>query len=416
MKTSPLLLAGLIGLATGTSFGAPALSLEDAVLAGEAQAPRLTAQRYALNSAESQTRRAGELPDPRLKLGLENLPVSGQGRFRYDFDFMTQRSIGIAQEFPNEEKRTARKVRAGRLRDVEAANLAAQLALAQREIATNWFDVHYAEKARVVLLTLAGQFRMQSDAAPSGVARGRQTAADGYALRSAFEQANDRIIEQERAVEKARNALAAWIGEAARRPLAAPPDTKHMDHPMEHLVDRLSEHPTLRVLDEREALALAEVELARSSRGRDWSLEVGYSQRKPAFDNMISVVVGIDLPIAKERRQDQDVASKLAELEQARALREDARRMHEAEVRNLLADWNTAQKRLDRFDGVLLPLARERAEAALAAYRGGRGELAAVLEAQRAVTETELARVQSEAERSRAWAGLNYLYPHEGHS
>jgi outer membrane protein TolC len=97
-------------------------------------------------------------------------------------------------------------------------------------------------------------------------------------------------------------------------------------------------------------------------------------------------------------------------------MHEDAVRMHEAEVKNLLADWNTAGKRLERYDAILLPLARERAQAALAAYRGGRGELSAVLEADRALAETELARVQSETERARAWAGLNYMYASEGES
>lgn len=142
-------------------------------------------------------------------------------------------------------------------------------------------------------------------------------------------------------------------------------------------------------------MARAEVDLAKASRERDWSLELGYSQRRPYFDNMISVVVAIDLPIARERRQDRDVSSRLAEVEQAQAQREDARRLHEVEVRNLLADWTTAGKRIERFDALLLPLARERYQAALAAYQGGRGELAPVLEAERAVLETELARLQS---------------------
>ena len=65
-------------------------------------------------AAGQQVGRAGELPDPRLKLGLENLPVTGSGRFRYDYDFMTQRSVGIAQEFPNAAKRSARNRRAAR--------------------------------------------------------------------------------------------------------------------------------------------------------------------------------------------------------------------------------------------------------------------------------------------------------------
>ena len=60
-----------------------------------------------------------------------------------------------------------------------------------------------------------------------------------------------------------------------------------------------------------------------------------------------------------------------------------------------------------------MPLANERSAAALAAYRGGRGELSAVLDAQRAITETELSALAIEAERARAWANLSYLYPHE---
>ena len=412
----PYWLAASIALLASHAANAQTLSLTDALRAGEAQAPRLAAQRFAMASAGYQVDRAAELPDPRLKLGIENLPVNGNDRFRYDRDFMTQRTVGVMQEFPSSEKRAARNERASRQRDFEGANLAAQRALVQRDIALAWLEAWYAEQSRTVLLRLVEQFRLQNAAAPSGVARGRQTVADGFAARTALEQANDRVIEQERTVAKARNALAAWIGPDAGRPLAPPPDTARFAHAPDHLVETLSEHPTLRVYDEREALAQAEVALAKSTRERDWSLEVGYSQRAPAFSNMISVVVAIDLPFAKERRQDRDVASKLAEVEQARALREEARRMHEAEIKNMLADWGTAQKRVERFAGVLLPLARERREAALAAYQGGRGELPAVLEAERALTETELARLQSEAERARAWAGLNFLNPGEGKS
>lgn len=419
MNHRNFLLASLATLAFVTPaapLGAQPLTLADALRAGEAQAPRLAAQRFAIAAAGEQVGRAGELPDPRLKLGLENLPVTGAASFRYDQDFMTQRTVGIAQDFPNEAKRAARDNRAVRQRDFEAANLAAQQTLVQREIATAWLEVHYAEQALGLLRRLADQYRLQSDAAASGVARGRLSAADGYVLRTAFEQANDRVIEQEKAVTKARNSLAAWIGADANRPLGAPPDIDRFAHPLEHLVAGLAQHPTIRTFDLREELARAEVDLAKATRERDWSLEVGYSQRRPTFDNMISVVVAIDLPIAKERRQERDIASRLAEVEQVRAQREDARRMHEAEVRNLQADWTTAGKRIERYKERLLPLARERAQAALAAYQGGKGELAAVLEADRAVLETELARVQSETERARAWAGLNFLEPQGGQS
>jgi outer membrane protein TolC len=388
-----------------------ALPLEEALKLGEAQSPRLAAQRHMLSSVSEQVGRAAELPDPKLRLGIENLPVTGADRFRYDRDFMTMRQLGFVQEFPSSAKREARNLRAERMRDVEGATLAAQRRQIQRESAGAWLDVHYAEATGAALERLARQFQLQIDAVAAGIARGRQTAADSFTVRLAFEQANDRNIEQDRIVARARIALAAWIGDDAKRPLAAAPDLARFAHAREELLARLPELSELRVLDQREHLARAEVELARSEKKSDWMLEVGYGVRRPNFDNMLSVMVGIDLPWRAERRQDRDIASRLAELEQARAMREDARRVLEAEVRGWLADYDSAERRIARFEKVLLPLAGERREAALAAYQGARGELGGVLEAERALTETELMLVQALAERAKAWANLNYLYP-----
>jgi outer membrane protein TolC len=390
---------------------AQTLSLEDALRAGEAQSPRLAAQRAMISSATEQVGRAAQLPDPKLRLGIENLPVTGADRFRYDRDFMTMRQIGFAQDFPNGAKREARNLRAERMRDVEGANLSAQRAALYRDIAMAWGDLYFAERTRTAVERLARQFQLHSDTVSAAVARGRQSAAEGLMLRLAFEQANDRMIEQDRMIARARIMLGSLIGEDAKRPLGAPPDMAGFAHPREHLVDRLTEHPQLRAFDQREELARAEVELARSEKKSDWMVEVGYGRRRPAFDDMVTVMVSIDLPWQAGRRQDRDIASRLAELEQVRAMREDARRMHEAEVRGWLADFDAAQRRIERFERVQLPLARDRASAALAGYQGGRGELGMVLEAERAVTETELGLVQALAERAKAWANLNYLYP-----
>jgi outer membrane protein TolC len=399
-----------LALAAGPALG-QGLSLEEALRLGELQSPRLAAQRSAVAASSQQVGRAGELPDPKLRLGIENLPVSGPDRFHYDRDSMTMRAIGVMQEFPNSAKREARNVRAERQRDLETAGLGVQRATLARDVAAAWLDVYYTERARGALERLVRQFQLQVDTLAAGIAGGRQGTAEAFMARSTLEQANDRIIEQERMIAKARIVLAALIGEGAQRPLAGPPDTTAFAHPREHLVARLSEHPELRMQEQREALARAEVDVARSSAKSDWALEVGYGHRGPAFDNMLTVMVSMDLPWQTGRRQDRDIAARLAEVDQARAMRENARRMHEAEVRGWFADFDTAGRRIERFERVLLPLARERSSAALAAYRGGRGELGPVLEAERAITETELGLNQVLAERARAWANLNYLYP-----
>jgi outer membrane protein TolC len=179
------------------------------------------------------------------------------------------------------------------------------------------------------------------------------------------------------------------------------------------LIADIESHPDQRVLQQREALAASEVALAASTRKPDWNWEVSFGQREPRFSNMVTVMVTMDLPLRKAARQDRDVAARVKQLEQVRAQREDARRMHEAEVRMFAADWTYAGDRVARFEKNVLPLARERAELALAAYRGGRGDLSTVLEARRAETEIELSRLAAELERARAWARLNYLLNHE---
>ena len=414
MKTHSMQFVAFAGaLALALSAHAQELTLEEALRLGEAQSPRLSAQRHALTAAEEQTRRATELPDPKLRLGIENLPVTGDDRFRYDRDFMTTRALGVMQEFPNSSKREARGARAERARDVARTMLASQRAALYRDIGVAWVDVHFAERARGAQERLVRQLEDQADTSAAGVARGRQSAAESFMVRGAVEQARDGVLDLERMIERGRATLGALLGDDASRPLAAPPDFGRMLHPRQALLEGLQDHPQLRVLERRQDLARAEVELARASRKSDWSLEVGYGYRKPAFDNMLTVMVAIDLPWQAERRQDRDVASRLAELEQARALREDARRLQEAEVRGWLADYDAGARRIARFHAHVLPLARDRAEAALAAYRGGRGELSQLLDAQRAISDAELALIAVEAQRAKAWAVLSYLYVHE---
>ena len=406
-----------IGLVLGVPLARAAstepLPLLEALRIGEKISPRLAAQGAALGAATELGPRARELPDPKLRFGVENLPVNGPDRFEYNSDFMTMRKIGVMQDFPNSEKRRLRGERAVLERDVEAANLDAQRAGLRREVALAWLELCFAQQARAPLVELVGELQLQLDTVSAAIAAGRQNTADALALRSAGVAAQDRVIEQDRSIERARYALAAWLREDASRPLSDPPDTGRFDHPPTALLANLHEHPELKAYAEREALAKTDVALAASSKKSDWSLEVAYAQRGPAFTNMISVMVSIDLPWEAEKRQDRDLAAKKLLADQAQAQAEEAQRMHEADLRGFYADWQTAGVRIERFEKLLLPLARERVAASLAAYRGGRGELGTVLDARRAESEARLGFVQAQLEQARAWAKLNFLLPHE---
>lgn len=407
---SLVLLVTIVPLARA---GEPPLGLAEALAIGESRSAKLAAQSLAVTAAAEQVERSAALPDPKLRLGVDNVPVSGPDAYSLTADFMTMKRIGFMQEVPNSDKRKARGERAAREQALESASLDAQRALLRQDTAASWLELHYAQRTRDALGELVRQYELEADTVSAAVSAGRVSPAGAVALRSALETARDRVLEQSRAILRSRTSLAALVGAAAERPLAGVPDTTKLAHDPAELVRGVETHPALRLYKEREALAASEVAVATSSAKPDWSVEVLYGQRTPNFSNMLSVMFSIDLPIDKPKRQGRDVAARTSLLERARSDSEDARRMHEADVRALIVDWEIAGERARRFETVLLPLSRERTTLALAAYRGGRGELAAVLEARRAEVETQLSLLSAELERGRAWARLNHLVLHE---
>ena len=226
-----------------------------------------------------------------------------------------------------------------------------------------------------------------------------------------FAQFADRIIDAGRMVTRSNANLTRWIGTAAQQPLDSAPAFDQLTHRHQELTANLDLHPHLAMYAPIQAMAENDVRQAQAARHPDWSLEVAYAQRGPAFSNMLSIGVRIDLPIFQSRRQDPAVASKIALLEQVRAQVEDARRAHVAEIEVMLADWGAAKTRVERYATDLLPLAHERVGVALAAYRGGKGDLTPVLDARKGEIEIRMKHLEAQADMARAWANLNFLLP-----
>jgi outer membrane protein TolC len=181
-------------------------------------------------------------------------------------------------------------------------------------------------------------------------------------------------------------------------------DTRSLDSELAH-------HPQIMILSKQEEIAETEARLARANKQADWGLEVMYGQRGSSYSSMISVGVSIPLQWDQKNRQDREVAAKQAMLEQARAQREDMLRAHVAEVRAMVNEWENARERRARYERELVPLSKERTQATLTAYRGGKAGLMDVLAARRNEIDVRLQSLQLEAETARLWAQLNFLFP-----
>ncbi|MDP3924849.1 MAG: TolC family protein, partial [Hydrogenophaga sp.] len=114
-----ILVVPLPGLASGIE----PIGLATAVQAALARSQALSAQAAAARSAREAAVAAGERPDPVLRLSLENLPIEGEDRFSTTRDFMTSKSVSLAQTLPSLANRQSRTQR---------FETEAQLALATR--------------------------------------------------------------------------------------------------------------------------------------------------------------------------------------------------------------------------------------------------------------------------------------------
>ena len=407
-----VLLSGLAGcalLAHAEEDRAP-LTLDAAIDMAIARAPRVEAQRAAIRATDELIARAGQFPDPKLRFGIENLPVSDAERFRVNSDFMTMRRIGVMQEIPSDGKRASARARARGEGRIEWANLARERVQVRALVASAWIERGYAQRTLAKLQELFAQIRFEIDAAAPALAAGRATVVEVQALRAMAEAVGDRVLMQERLVERARIELLRLIADAADRPAAPIVATNVPPWPVAELDSRVAAHPQVIMAASQLRLAQADIDAARATVVPDWAVELSYAQREPAYSNMISLMVQVDLPLWRRDRQDRDVAARVAQRERAVVQLDDARRLATAELRLAYADHAFAHRRVQHHEHVLAPVAPERLAAASAAYRGGRGTLAAVLEARRVGLEIDLETLAAERERTLAWSAIRYAF------
>ncbi|MEO8344179.1 MAG: TolC family protein [Betaproteobacteria bacterium] len=387
------------------------LSLEQALMLARNRSQSLVAQDAAASAARDLSVIAGQLPDPVLTVGINNLPVNTSDRFSLTDDFMTMRSIGVMQEFTREDKRMARMARYDREAEVAMAGRELALANLERDTAVAWLDRYYQEAIRSLLTRQRDEAKLQVEAAEIAYRSSRGPQVDVIAARAAVAMIDDRIDQSDRQVLTARTMLARWIGAAAGDTLDAAPATEFVPLRTTELETQLAHHPAIAVLAKQEEVAKAEADIARASKQADWSLALTYSQRGPSYSNMVSVNVSFPLQWDQRNRQDRDVSAKLALADQARAQREELLRTHTAETEAMLQEWQSNRERFVRYDQTLIPLAAQRTQAALTAYRGGSGNLTAVLDARRNEIDTRIDRVKLESDTARLWAQLNFLIP-----
>jgi cobalt-zinc-cadmium efflux system outer membrane protein len=380
---------GLVLLAFARPAFAAPLTYDQALAQARASAPALAAADLRTDAARSAARAAGTLPDPQLKFGVDNYPVSGPTAGRFGADEMTMATVGVMQEIPNRARRRAET--AGAQAEIGLAQ--AQRAMTEREVrvgtALAWLDLYYAEQRLAALAEVMRQLQPLWDAAPSGVASGATRPAMALAP-----------VKLKAALDDQRDELTASVGRPPPQPAFDP------------IVLRagLDRHSTVRAFESARDKAQADVALARSAKRPDWAVEVGYGRRDPMFGDMVSAGVTVRLPLFPGRRQDPLIAARTADAARVGADRETARRQLAAALEADLADHVMHHEQWMRAQTVVLPAARQQADLETASYGAGRAGLAEVLQAFTDLADARLTLLERESAVARDAVRISLTY------
>jgi outer membrane protein TolC len=384
------------------------LSFSSALDIATRSAPDITVQTTSVAAARSAAVAAGQLPDPKLALGIENLPVTGADQWSLTRDFMTMRKIGVQQELPNRGKRQAQI-------DVAEANIAraeaerrVSILKVRRDTALAWLNRYYLERRNTLLDELARQNQLFSQAVRAQLASGQAMPADAVIPQQEAAELADRRDELAADISKSKITLTRWVGVAAEEPLQGDPPALNLNS--QQLREHVHGHPDLAVFIPLTQMAQAEVHGAEATKRPDWGVELAYGRRGSAFSDMVTLQFTLDLPLFAKTRQDPLIQAKRQELSRVESERDAMVRDHTQELESDLADYEVVTRQLSRLRDVHLKLAQEKADFQFESYRGGKADLTSVLAARRELIDQQLKEITLQAKVAAAAARLYYFY------
>ncbi|HDL8491507.1 TPA: TolC family protein [Yersinia enterocolitica] len=419
VRPAAVLRLGIARLLMAAAFSLPALShaaditLDQALVSAERYSAELSANQHQVNALENMASSATQLPDPKLKFGIENLPVGGSNARRFTREGMTMQRIGIMQDYVSSDKRQRKAdTLSAEARKTAAGNETIRTRL-QKETAQAWLDLALTEQAASDAKVLVQESEKQIALQRAGVASGGALPSSVLDARLTLAAMQDRLTTAQRDVALAQTRLTQLTGIEVQHVDGPLPKFSRLPAAITVLRDSINQHPEI-LLASREA----EVAKARSAQSAiaaipDIGIEVYYAKRAEEYEDMAGVMVTVDLPLFRSQRQDKDYAADVSRTMEANDQLTLLTRNHRAQLDTLLAQYQATQQLWQRQINAVLPLQKQRVDLMMAQYQANKSDLSSVLESRRALLDSQLNTSNAARELARTWAAIRYLTPQE---
>ena len=395
-----LLAAVLVATSLPDSLSAAPLSLSVGCRARSAALGVDPSARAGVTSAAEAARAAAQLPDPMLRVGMENLPVTGPDRFSTTREQMTMKRFGISQEWLSGEKRDALRAAAEAAVGKESVQVRIAAGCAPADRARLHRRVLRRETLELTTL-MEHHAHQQLETARARVASASGSSEEVLRLGAARGMAEDESAELRQQQSAALVALQRWIGTRADE-LVEP-----SGFPMPSEDEYISADPSGRIAAARGrghahggngdvVEPASELDLGGRLRAANRLFGHGLVRRQHSAAGRAGVAPG-----SRDRVEAHLVDRAEADLTEAiRAAR--------GEYLALVSDVQRLRERIERVrSGVLVP-AQQRTAAATAAYRSNQASLATLFDARHGEVDVQRKLLGVRRELARRQAQLAY--------
>ncbi|WP_456416671.1 TolC family protein [Thiolapillus sp.] len=354
----------------------------------------------------------GQLPDPKLRTGLYNLPLD-------DFDLRrepaTQLRLGIQQAFPRGDTLLykSRKTRAQASAQRHRVQLERKRIL--RDVRKTFLAIYYQVEAAKIIRSSRKLFESLTEITRVQYGSGGSSQQDVLRAELELSRLDDRMTRIQASEERARARLSRWLGQAAWRPVQPAMPALPEPPAEEDIEEILQRHPKIRLLSATIEAHQHAVAVSKEQYKPGWTLGAEYRMRfgdnpdDSRRADMGAVMLMVDVPLFMEKRQDQRLLAGQKRADAAVLERANSWRKLRENLAIETANKKRLAERIQRYEERLLKEAEENAKAALQAYQSGTLEFTGLMRARITELDIRLQALKLRVDLLKTHAGLLYL-------
>ncbi len=382
-----LLLFLLMLTASFSALSKPILTLEQAEKIALVDEPGIISQQWQMESLSAQSVADGQLMDPKLQVGLNNLPTD---TFDFDQENMTQLKIGIIQQFPSGDSLNIKQQKTQKQSELFLSKISERKLSIIKDIRLTYLEIYYWEKARNTIKQNKRFFSQLVNIVQSKFSVGRNSQQDLIRAQLELSRLDDRLVKITQKINTQRSKLSRWIGTryskqtlSAQLPVLSIPEISEDFETLSHLFHN---HPKILEIDKKMEISRKDIQLVRESYKPGWALNVGYAYRDNNQNggsraDFLSAGVTIDLPLFTANRQDKKLLSKEHKYQSLKDKRVAMLRQLIANLQQEVANEEQLHNRHQLYNKLLLPQAKQQTKASLLAYQSAQGNFSDVMRA-----------------------------------